>query len=343
MYDAGVRNFEEALAPLIPRIEADRRLPREAVEVLVAAGVYKLFVPTALGGRAASTREAVELIEALSRVDGSIGWCAMIGATSSLMWEFLDPATAREIYGPADAITSAVFAPMGKAVADGDSYRVTGRWSFASGCEHAQWRMAGAIADGKMISVMLRADQMRIEDTWTAFGMRGTGSHDFVVEDAVVPRARTFQLAHGFGAIAACLGAVGLGLGRAAIDAFSASAKTKKLPGGKRTVADRELIQAEVARAEMRMSAARAFLLEQADGNDRVRIRLAATNACEAGAEVATAMFRAGGGSAVYAHHPLQRILRDAQVAAQHLMVSSIPTVTAGRVLLGLEADTSTF
>jgi len=356
VYDAGVSSPLAAalatIAPLVPRIEAERRLPREAVDALVAAGVFKLLVPRAYGGADAEPRVAVEAIEAIAQVDGSAAWCAMIALTSSLMCGLLDDATAREVYGPVDAITCGVFAPMGRAIPEGDGYRVSGRWSFASGCEHSQWRMAGTLAPGSqdVLSVLLRADQTRIEDTWHASGLRGTGSHDFIVEDALVPRTRTFSLIGGprpfFGILSACIAGVALGLGRAAIDAFSAIARDKKLPGGKKTIATRELVQVDVARAEARLGAARAYLYEQLAGSSalhaRARLRLAAVNAVEAGAEVTTAMFRAGGGGAVYARSPLQRFQRDAQVVAQHIMVSSLATTTAGRVLLDIESDTST-
>jgi alkylation response protein AidB-like acyl-CoA dehydrogenase len=242
---------------------------------------------------------------------------------------------------------------MGEAIRDGDGYRVSGRWSFASGCEHSGWRMGGAVVPGALqpLSVLFRADQTRIVDTWDACGLRGTGSHDFVVEGALVPRARTFSLATAggrafFGPLAAGIAAVGLGVARAAIDSFVATAKAKRLPGGRKPIASRELVQVEVASAEARLGAARAYLVEQAGNGvavaERARLRLAATHAVEAAVDVCSAMFRAAGGSAVYTRSPLQRQLRDAQVVAQHIMVGSLVTTTIGRVLLDLESDTST-
>jgi alkylation response protein AidB-like acyl-CoA dehydrogenase len=132
-----------------------------------------------------------------------------------------------------------VFAPTGTAVPEGDGYRVSGRWSFASGCEYSGWRMAGAIVPGspRPLHCLLRADQTRIVDTWDACGLRGTGSHDFLVEDVLVPRARTFSLVTTtdrafFGPAAAGIAAVSLGIARAAIDSFVATAKVKPLAGG---------------------------------------------------------------------------------------------------------------
>src|SRR6185436_6052709 len=147
----------------------------------------------------------LRVIEELARVDGSVGWCAMIGATSGLMSRYLDDVTAREVYGPADAVSCGVFAPMGRAVPEGGGFRVSGRWSFASGCRHSRWRMGGTLVEGELLpsgapdvrSVLFRADETTVHDTWEASGLRGTGSHDFEVKDVVVPRERTFSLMRG--------------------------------------------------------------------------------------------------------------------------------------------------
>jgi alkylation response protein AidB-like acyl-CoA dehydrogenase len=85
----------DVVASMIPRIEAERRLPREVVDAFVTAGTFKLMVPRAYGGADASIREAIEVIEAISRVDGSAGWCANITMLSGTMAHFLDEATAR--------------------------------------------------------------------------------------------------------------------------------------------------------------------------------------------------------------------------------------------------------
>jgi alkylation response protein AidB-like acyl-CoA dehydrogenase len=375
---ARARVAAEEIAPLSARIEAERRLPPEAVASLVRAGVFKLLVPRAYGGAEAHPATFVAAVEAVARGDGSAGWCTMIGATSGLMSVHLDEDLAREIYGRDDAVTCGVFAPMGRAVATTDGYRVSGRWPFASGCEHSSWRMGGAIVMGEagpsellpsgapdVRSVIFRADETRVIDTWDTSGLRGTGSHDLEVTDVVVPRARTFSLITGtpkhagytlpfFGVLAAGVAAVGLGIARASIDAFVVMAKTKKPPGSKRTIAERELVQLEVAKAEARLGSARAFLFEateeaaaalgdaSAQLTARARLRLAASHAAVESAAVTALMYEAGGGSAIYSKSPLQRHFRDAHVVTHHVMVSKTASMLAGRVLLGLESDTST-
>lgn len=366
------RAAAEAIAPLAGRIEADRRLPPDAVAALVGAGVFKLLVPKIYGGASAHPSTFLAVVEQIARSDGSAGWCTMIGATSGLMSLHLDEEIAREVYGPDDAITCGVFAPMGRAVVTDSGYRVSGRWSFASGCEHSQWRMGGTLVAGELLpsgapdvrSVLFRADETRVIDTWDTSGLRGTGSHDLEVSELEVPRSRTFSLLTGqqkhawctlpfFGILAGGVAAVGLGIARAAIDSFVTMAKSKTPPGSKRTLAHRELVQLDVAKAEAKLRSARSFLFEAMDEavgttSDvaslaaRARLRLAASHAAEEAAAVTASMYQAGGGSAVYSKSPLQRYFRDAHVVTHHLMVNATATTMAGRVLLDVESDTAT-
>jgi alkylation response protein AidB-like acyl-CoA dehydrogenase len=374
---ARARQAAAVIAPLAARIEAERRLPGEAVAALVAAGAFKMLVPRALGGAETTVPTMIAALEAVARADGSAGWCAMIGATSGLMSVFLDAEVARAIYAPPDAITSGVFAPMGRASPVAGGFRVTGRWPFSSGCEHAQWRMGGAIVHGlpplpsgtpDVRSMLFEASETRVQDTWDVSGLRGTGSHDDEVTDVFVPAARSFSLLTGkpthaaplyavpfFGVLASGIAAVALGIARASIDALVALAKAKHPLGAKRSIAHRDLVQLQVAQAEAKVRAARAFLLEAAESvthqatahgeatlEGRAILRLAASHATTEAAAAVDLMYDAGGASSIYAKNPLQRHFRDVHVATQHVMVSTVNTTLAARVLLDVESDTST-
>jgi alkylation response protein AidB-like acyl-CoA dehydrogenase len=369
---ARAREAGATLVPLANQIESECRLPPTAVDALVAAGIFKLCVPRVFGGAQAGPATVLAVIEELAKHDGSVGWCAMIGATSGLMSVYLDDAIAREVYAPADAITCGVFAPMGRATPTDAGYNVSGRWSFASGCTHSRWRMGGTIVVGDrpellpsgtpdVRSVLFRAEETAIHETWDTTGLRGTGSHDFEVRDLDVPRERTFSLLSGsprhdgyalpfFGFLASGVAAVGLGIARAALDTITAIAIDKKLPGGKKTVAHREVVQLEVARAEGRLEAARGHLFaalataarDVGDLRARAKLRIAACHAASEAAAVAATAYELGGGAAVYRSSPLQRQFRDAHVVTHHLMVSSTSLTQAGRVLLGVETDTAT-
>jgi alkylation response protein AidB-like acyl-CoA dehydrogenase len=185
-----------------------------------------------------------------------------------------------------------------------------------------------------------------------------------VVESAVVPKSRSASLIsdrprHGgslyrfplFGLLSLGVAAVALGIAREAIDALTSLATDKKPMGSKRTLAQRELVQLEVAKAEGLVRSARAFVFEateealaalaQGDISDRQRalLRVAASQATAASAQAVDLMYAAGGGTSIYAKSPLQKHFRDVHVVTQHAMVAESAFTLAGRVLLGVKTD----
>src|SRR5437868_303421 len=119
-------------------IEAQRRVPPALVDAMTAAGVFRLCVPRALGGLEAEPARMLAVVEEIAAADGSAGWVAMIAATTSVVSAYLPETAARTIYGDGRP-TGGVYAPHGRAVATGDGYRLSGRWPFASGCQHCAW------------------------------------------------------------------------------------------------------------------------------------------------------------------------------------------------------------
>jgi alkylation response protein AidB-like acyl-CoA dehydrogenase len=369
----------DAVLPILPRIraaadeiEAGRRVPLPLVHALADAGVFRLCVPRALGGLEAHPSELVDVIETIATADGSTGWCAMIGATSGVVSAYLADAPAREIYGADPGIvTGGVFAPRGSALPEGGGYRVSGRWPFASGSEHCAWLMGGCLVRGagapQARMMLFPATDARIVDTWNVAGLRGTGSHDMAVENLFVPAERSVSIvtdrsrAGGtlyafpvFGLLAIGIAAVALGIARAAIDELVRLAREKSPYGSKRTLAERGVVQAEVAQAEALGRSGRAFLHEaiarawtaaERDGtittDDRAALRLAATHATTSAAKATDLVYNAGGGTSVYASSPLQRCFRDVHVATQHAMVAGSTLELVGRLLLGLDTDVS--
>lgn len=157
-----------------------------------------------------------------------------------------------------------------------------------------------------------------------------------------------------FGLLALGICAVALGIARGAIEDLVDLAAGKRPVSGARTLAERATIQAEIARAEAQLRAARALVLEEAQraweparasaqlsDEHRLGLRLAATHATHTAAEVTGAMYRSGGASSIYDSSPLQRRFRDVNVATQHMMVAPATWELEGRMLLGLPTDTS--
>jgi indole-3-acetate monooxygenase len=368
---AAVRELLPRIRAAADEVEAGRRLPRELVHALADAGVFRLCVPRALGGLEAHPHRLVEALEAVASADGSTGWCAMIGATSGIVSGWLAEPVARAIYGDPRVVTGGVFAPRGTAVPEGGAFRVSGRWPFASGSEHCAWLLGGCLVrDGgppRARMLLLPASDVRILDTWNVVGLRGTGSHDMLVEGALVPAERSVSLAEDrpraagplyafpvFGLLAVGIAAVALGIARAAIDELRRLAREKAPQGSRRTLAERGVLQAQVAEAEALVRAGRAFVDDaiarawtaaETTGaigtTERVCLRLAATHATTSAARATDLMYGAGGGTSVYVASPLQRSFRDVHVATQHAMVGASTYELAGRLFLGLDTDVS--
>ena len=206
---ADVHKLAPSLASRAAEIEALRHLPSDIVETLRAIGIFRMFVPRSHGGLELDLPEALEVIRALSRIDGSLGWNAMIGSGSAIF----APLVPREIYdrvyenGP-DTILAGSTQPTGTAERQGDRWRVNGRWPFASGCTHAGWMMGVCtVIDGGqrphhgngspvLRGFLMPADDWEIEDTWHVAGLEGTGSHHIKITNALVPAAHFFDFEH---------------------------------------------------------------------------------------------------------------------------------------------------
>jgi alkylation response protein AidB-like acyl-CoA dehydrogenase len=356
-----------------------RRVAADVIAELARGGAFRMLVPRTYGGLEASPAEMIVAIEELSRACASTGWCVMVGALSGLLGAYADDAVAREIFEKhPDVVLSGVFAPTAQAELLGDGrLRVRGRWSFASGCEHAAYRMGGVIVtkDGKPVlgatgepdvrHVVFDAKDTTVVDTWDVAGLCGTGSHDMTALDVVVPEARAVRFVTGeprekgalykfppIGLLALGVASVCLGIARESIDELVTLASAKHPGGGRRSLAERELVQAHVGEAEALVASSRAYMLATADeifakaksngaiaDQDRARLRLAATHATRACARAVDLMYEAAGGSSIYKKSALQRHFRDIHVATQHAMVASSTYSIAGRIALGLKVD----
>jgi alkylation response protein AidB-like acyl-CoA dehydrogenase len=374
VYEA-VRALAPTIAARADEIEADRRLPRDLLDQIVAAGCFRLVRPASHGGLEADWPSGLRVFESLARADASTGWTVMIGSASWCDLVSLPRPSFDALFQDSpDAILAGVFNPSGSVTPDGDSYRVQGRWAFASGCEHADWIYANAVeavVDGvpHLRGAVFVPDQVVIEDTWDASGLRGTGSHHFHVDAVEVPAARTFvplsdepcvdvPLVHVPVPSLFALGvaAIATGVAQAALDDIVqiATGKVPLLATG--TLASNPHFQYELACADTTLRAARALVWETAEWSwaravargeftltDRARIRAAAVWATEHAAAVVDAAYRAGGGSSVYADNPLQRRWRDVHAITQHFLVKPDTLTTAGAVLAGRDVDVVVF
>jgi alkylation response protein AidB-like acyl-CoA dehydrogenase len=274
--------------------EHDRRLAPAVVDAFAASGLARLMAPTVLGGAAAQPRTLVEVVEIVSAADPSAGWCVGIGVGSNYLAAFLPEAGARELFVDLDRPGSGVFAPTGRGVPTRRGFRLSGRWAFASGCQHAAVQACGMFAvdrrgdmecDASGVPIhrlaFVPTDALRIDETWDTVGLRGTGSHETEIVDRLVPHEHTLQFKDRswsddaiyqqspFAVLLPCLSAVPLGVGRAALDFVEDQIRARHLsprPGPKPPFADDQLSQAELGRAEIRLRSVRSLLLDLLDG-----------------------------------------------------------------------------
>ena len=372
------RVLMDAVESVRPVLEAGAResekratLAQASVDALHDSGLLRLKLPHVLGGAEADLVTQLDVLEAVSRIDPSAGWCLMIGAASlGTLGAFLPDDALQEVFVDGKPpLTAGVIGPFGTATPVDDGYVISGRWSFASGIRHSEWISAGArVVTEKasyppQVRIALRTSQVKIHDNWDVMGLKGTGSCDFSVDNLLLPhryvtnpiirepmRGGPLYLMGRPGYVTNEHSAFALGVARRALDAATASAIAKSRGYNTRNIlARRPVFQRALGEADLKLRAARALNVEvleaawkvatdgQTPGPElQTQLRGVAAYATEVAVEVISTCFRYSGGEALYDSSVLQRCLRDINAAAQHQMVSDTAFENHGQFLLGL-------
>jgi alkylation response protein AidB-like acyl-CoA dehydrogenase len=347
---------------------ASQQVSRDVVDLMKAAGVYRAMVARRFGGDEMPPADFLRLIETIAQADGSAGWVASFGF-SAVYLSALPLPTLETMYadGPDVVFAGGIYPPQ-KAVPVAGGLEVSGRWAWGSGSTGADVigvgiKAVGGSADGLPLIAVMPAYKVTIARNWDVIGLKGTGSHDMVVDKVVVPQEWTFVRGGpsslntplyqypSMPLAAQVLAVVGLGVARAALDELIALAGGRTSITGAPTLADRPYVQADLAKAEAALRSARAFfyeITEQAFATllagdtlsieTRALLRLASTNAARTGADVTQAVYRLAGTTGIAASHPIARHMQDAMIVPQHAFLSDGTWQNAGRVLLGLES-----
>src|SRR5271169_5509276 len=349
---ARARNLAGMIAAAADTAERDRRIPAHLLDQLHEARLFRMLYPRSVGGDEIEPGAYVLAVGELAQADGSVGWCVSIANSIGLFAPYLGLDAARKVFG--DPRATCAWGPPNdsQAIAVPGGYRVTGRWDFASGCRHASWMGAhGTVVepDGSLRlnnfgrptirTWLFPVEQATVLDNWNPIGLRGTASESYTVEDLFVPEEFTGTredptLRHERGVLYAFpqqtlysvgIASVALGIARGMLDAFIELA-LRKTPRGAGRLADNAVIQAEVARAEARLGAARCYLIDTVteiyrravpsapiDIPDRARARLAA----------------------IFPGSPFERRFRDIHTVSQQIQSRDAHYETVGQVLLG--------
>jgi indole-3-acetate monooxygenase len=360
-------------------IERARRLPDDIVDGLRRTRLLSMLVDEPFGGLGLDLPAAARIVEDLAVLSASVAWVLAVGAAAAY-WAtaLVADDIAAKIHPRAEpSVITSTPGPEGRAVQEPGGWRVTGRWSFASGSAHSDWVAVGCRladkagplvgADGiaRFCSFLVPADQVHSKDTWHVTGLRGTASNDLVIDaddDIVVhesmsynhlrdPQRRPGQRYAYTGLAHALIPAVTVGIARGAVqDALAICAAKKDRYGGP-SMATNPFVQFNLGQAAAKADAAACFLHAAVDEawnaagqgrpNDRVRARVRAgcTFAVDAGGE-ATALARSAvGSSGIYENCPLERRCRDVSTAATHIAHRASSYADGGALLLGTYAS----
>jgi alkylation response protein AidB-like acyl-CoA dehydrogenase len=275
------------------QFEREQRLPPALVEQMRAAGFYQMVIPRSLGGLQVDPLTYLRVAELLAEGAGSIGWNITNNSIGQLVTLGLPDDGVQEIYanGADTILAGTAVQGGGQAVPVEGGYRVTGHWTFGSGCQESAWMLGSfqILGDdgeprrrpdgGSMYwrGVFPRDQAEVVPGSWEVSGMRGTGSFDWTVKDVFLPERRTMihagvpldnQWSRWPGITYALPSqcwvgphhsAVITGVARAGIDALIALAIEKTPRGRTFRLCDNPQVQDAIGRADAILNAGRAY------------------------------------------------------------------------------------
>jgi alkylation response protein AidB-like acyl-CoA dehydrogenase len=344
------------------------------------AGLFAMLAPKAYGGLELHPIEAMRVWESIARID-SAAWNLVMNQAVAAYAAWLPAEGAQELFRDGPPTVAGALNPPAAAIRVEGGWRITGQCPFGSGCHNAQWLAMPAVemdgdrpkvdpATGRPTSfgVFFRRSEATILDTWNTFGMRGTGSTDYAVQDLFVPDHLVAPVeplkksAPGFeGPLfrmwpwSAILGeaTVSVGVAAAAVDQAIQLCKAKTPAYNAVPLREQQLAQFQMGKAKARVEAARDTLYRAAEEAyedvahstsllsvaSKIRLQLAVCFAAEACAEAVRFVNDAVGTSSIRLEHPFERHFRDAHVLLQHSSKSSARYGSAGRLMFGLDND----
>ena len=353
-----VRDLLPVLRERAQEAEDARRVPDENIKGLQDTGFFKLLQPRRYAGLEASPVDFYKGVRLISSACGSTGWVSSVLGVHPWQLGIYDDRAQQEVWGDdPSTLVSSSYAPMGRATAVDGGFQFSGRWSFSSGCDHAQWVFLGGLIIGDegtpvdfRTFLLPRADY-EIEDVWDTIGLRGTGSNDIIVKDVFVPEYRTLSFMDTgrcfgpgqevndaalyklpFASVFSCSIAVPiLGMAQGAYEAYVnwTKERVRASTGGK--AADDSFNQIRIADSAAQLDAAvmqiERNIAEELDYVERgekipmslrVRVRRDQVNATGAGIAAVDRLFESAGGRALRSGTPIQRFWRDAHAGRVH-------------------------
>ncbi|MAE97015.1 MAG: flavin-dependent monooxygenase [Deltaproteobacteria bacterium] len=375
------RALVPAAAERAEKTEEARRLLPEGERDLRDAGLFKIVQPKRFGGFELDPVSIVRATSEVARGCGSTGWCLGILAIHNWMLGLYDERAQEDVWGEdPGTLLAASFAPTGSAERVEGGIRVSGRWSFASGCDASRWMMVGAVVPSEgpipdLRMFLVPQSEYRIDDNWHVSGLAGTGSKDIVIDGAVVPEYRAISLIDAFNGrspgqqlysdsplfrvpfgtmLLFALAGPALGLARGAYEAFIERAKVRQITYSAEKVSEQAPVHVLLGEASYMMDAVDllwerdlAEIAQQTREKHEFTMEERARHKRDVGLglrschEVTVKLAAASGAHGIFKSSPIQRAVRDAQAMTTHAALDPLMGArTMGRVALGLDPAT---
>jgi indole-3-acetate monooxygenase len=366
----------ESLIPLIIELrhttENDRRIAAPIVQALRKSDLCRMLLDTGATPQY-TPEEWLIVLETLAGAEASVSWLIWNNTLPCFWARFLDDASRARVFGDSHRLFAGSTRPTGRAVATQGGFRLTGRWSLVSGCELADYVHLLSLVHEDGVPRMLAPGQpdlrgflvpkgcYTILDTWHVGGLRGSGSHDVVVDDVFVPFEDSFTPAPPTASdsplaqlpivpmMIAGIGAQFLGMVRTAIAVTIEILRNKISVDPGASIQERPSVLADIASYSAAIAAARSHLHasmaalwnkvrhQLPTAGDRAALYSAGLYAATVARAGLVAMHAAAGTTALYVDCPLERSVRDLQTMDRHIAAQPIWLEDAGRVLLGHE------
>ena len=358
---------DREIRPLVREMDEHARIPRPLLDRMFELGVMAIEIPEALGGAGASFFHAVLAVEALSRVDPSVGVLVDVQNTlvvnALLRWggddlggRYLRRLSSGSVgaYALSEAGSgSDAFALTTRATESGDAFVLSGRKLWITNANEADIFIVFATVNpeagyrGITAFVVERGfggfSVGRKEDK---LGIRASSTCELLFEDCRVPRANVLgEVGKGYKVAIETLnegrigiGAQMIGLAQGALDHAVHYTKERKQFG--KAIADFQGVQFQLARAATELHAARLAVYNAArlrDAGqpfliDAAMCKLFSSEMAERVTSLAVNLF---GGYGFVKDYPVEKLYRDAKIGQIYEGTSNLQLQTIAKQMLG--------
>src|SRR6266568_5644933 len=368
LFRDSVREFAEGqVRPLVREMDEHAKIPKNLVAKLFDLGVMAIEIPEIYGGAGASFFHAVLAVEALSRVDPSIGVLVDVQNTlvinALLRWgnedvkrRYLTKLASSSVgaYALSEAGSgSDAFALTTRAREVADGYAITGRKLWITNGNEADIFLVFATVNPEAGYRGITA--FIVERGFAGFtvgkkedklGIRASSTCELILEDCRVPTANILgEVGKGYKAAIETLnegrigiGAQMIGLAAGALDHTIQYTKERKQFG--KPIAEFQAVQHQIARAAMEVEAARLTVYNAARLRDAGRPFLTEAAICkifssEVAERVSSLAVNLFGGNGFVKEYPVEKLYRDAKIGQIYEGTSNLQLQTIAKQIMG--------